>query len=69
MPNSTVWNIIRKFQTTKEVTDLPRTGRPRCMKTPKKIKTIKGKSSKKPKKIDVELGMSRFLEMNVTFYP
>ena len=25
MPNSTVWNIIRKFQTTKEVADLPRT--------------------------------------------
>ena len=31
MPNSTVWNIIRKFQTTKEVADWPRTvhfGRP-----------------------------------------
>ena len=31
MPYSTVWNIIRKFQTTKEVADLPRTvhlGRP-----------------------------------------
>ena len=30
MPNSTVWNIIRKFQTTKEVADLLRTGHLRC---------------------------------------
>ena len=41
MPNSTVWNIIRKFQRTKEVADLPQTGRPRCMRTQKKIKAIK----------------------------
>ena len=46
MPNSTVWSIIRKFQTTKEVADLPRTGCPRCMKTPKKIKAIRKETQK-----------------------
>ena len=41
MPNLTVWNIIRKFQKTKEIADLPQTGHPRCMKTPKNIKAIR----------------------------
>ena len=34
-----------------------------------KNQTHKGKSLKKPKKIDVELGMSRILEMSMTLYP
>ena len=50
MPNSTVWIIIRKFQTTKEVADLPRTGRPRCMRTPKKIKAIRERVRRNPKR-------------------
>ena len=50
MPNSTVWKIIRKFQTTKEVTDLPRTGRPRCIRTKKKIKAIKERVRRNPKR-------------------
>ena len=41
MPNSTVWNIIRKFQKTKKVTDLLQIGCPRCIRTPKKIKDIR----------------------------
>ena len=41
MPNLTVWDIIRKFQTTKKVTDLPQTSHPRCMRTPRKIKAIR----------------------------
>ena len=50
MPNSSVWNIIRKFQTTKEIADLPRTGRPRCMRTPKKIKAIRETVRRNPKR-------------------
>ena len=50
MPNSTVSNIIRKFQTTKEFTDLPQTGHPRCMRTPKKIKGIRERVQRNPKR-------------------
>ena len=50
MPNLTVWNIIRKFQTTKEVADLPRTGRPKCIRTPKKIKAIRERVQRNPKR-------------------
>ena len=62
MPTSTVWNIIRKFQTTKEVADLPRTGRPRCTRTPKKIKAIRERVRRNPKramrKITLEVGIT-----------
>ena len=62
IPYSTVWNIIRKFQTTKEVADLPRTGRPRCMRIPKKIKAIRERVRRNPKrsmkKITSEVGIS-----------
>ena len=67
MPNSTVWNIIRKFQTTKEVADLPQTGRPRCMRTLEKIKAIKERVQRNSKRSMRK--MSRILEMSVTLYP
>ena len=50
MLNSTVWNIIRKFQTTKDVANLPGTGLPRCMRTPKKIKAIRERVRRNPKR-------------------
>ena len=50
MPNSNICNIIRKFQTTKEAADLPRTGRPRCMRTQKKIKAIRERVRRNPKR-------------------
>ena len=63
MPNSTVWNIIRKFQTTNEVEDLPRTGRPRFMRTPKKIKATRERVRRSPKrsmrKMASEVGISK----------
>ena len=63
MPNSSVWNIIRKFQTTKEVADLSRTGRLRCMRTPKKIKAIRERVRRNPKrsmrKMASEVGISK----------
>ena len=62
MPNSTIWNIMGKFQTTKEVADLLRTGRPRCMRTPKKINVIKERVRRNPKrsmrKIASEVGFT-----------
>ena len=68
MPNSTAWNIIRKFQTTKEVADLPRTvhlGQP-----------VQGKAATSFVVWNflimfwtVKLGMSRILEMSMTLYP
>ena len=64
MLNLTVWNIIRKFQTTKEVADLLRTGGPRCMRTPKKINAIRERVRRNPKRWIRK--MSRILEMSVT---
>ena len=66
MPNSTVWNIIKKFQITKKVVDLPRTGYPRCMRTPKKIKAIRERVGGNPKRSMRK--MSRIFEMSVTLY-
>ena len=62
------WNIIRKFQTTKEVADLPPTGRPRCMRTPKKIKAIREGVRRNPKSMLNWACLYRIHEMSVTLY-
>ena len=46
----------QKILNTKEVADLPRTDRPKCMRTPKKIKAIRERI-KKLKKIDEKNGI------------
>ena len=65
MPNSTGWNIVKKFQTTKEVADLLRIDRLRCMRTSKKTKAIRERVRRNPKrwmrKMASEVGLDQFL--------
>ena len=49
-PRSTVWKVVKRYQDLGTASDRPRSGRPRTARTPAKIKCIKERIRRNPKR-------------------